>query len=927
MIEVCDPDANISDLKRLIKLNTGHEIKLTKNQICQVYDDIKSDRLPLPPLILSSDKTYLTDKKSPLKPRDYDVLFDSTSKKSDLKRIAHKVGFKPTGLTTKNQIIDSIGKRLRYMNVYEPIKIGRKASLRREKNTFNNVSTNNFNTNTNNLNTNTNTNNLNTNTNNFNTNTNTNNLNTNTNNKPNNKIFTKSNTQANISVPRGSVFRNKPKFLQNKKVQNFIVSNKFVGSKSGYVFKTGNRGTGYYLNSGSVKTFGPSIPSVANVKPEPGFKFPSKLFNRNVKPTFITNNKKNTSNVGTGTNNKKNTSNEGTGTNNKKNTSNVGTGTNNMNTIRKNREADLLKMPNVDISYLKSYLGSNSVMNVNKNNLKNKVNKDRLIRNLRNTLSPPFYGKSSVKYVDPNSYENIKNIIENKISSKNSDKLLRKLSLNAKVSKEYVKKFADGTPYMSVSLNSLKIKRNKDLEVYKLNTADKKTIFGFNKKVNTTTMKFIPNSEYNKRLETAKLELERKREEAAKKKKNNNNQPVPNKKNNNNQPTPNKKNNNNNQPTPNKKNNNQPVPNKQLNIEANRQARNQNEKNFNASAELNKQLNIESNRQARNQNEKNFNASAELNKQLNIESNRQARNQNEKNFNASAELNKQLNTEATRQKNEANQKRRNEREKEKKNLLPLLNKLSSKKRKMYLTQINKPNTNLRPLRALINANISFEKKQGEVLNKTRKHVAKFRGIIGDWKPVINDAKTIKELNTINTNLNRRIELRGEINMSKMSPKEKKEMGNMLMRYKSNSKQVRRNFEKILNNIENKKISNVTKPLVGGIINNMITKNKAASKIQAGFRGKKGRNTTKRMKFEKNTNISEVFNIQEPPNSNLIGFFDRGSAISTINRLKKISSSQKTIFKGRIGKAKTKTELENIKREATRSDEAMKKVIK
>ena len=904
MIEVCDPDANISDLKRLIKLNTGHEIKLTKNQICQVYDDIKSDRLPLPPLILSSDKTYLTDKKSPLKPRDYDVLFDSTSKKSDLKRIAHKVGFKPTGLTTKNQIIDSIGKRLRYMNVYEPIKIGRKASLRREKNTFNNVSTNNFNTNTNNLNTNTNTNNLNTNTNNFNTNTNTNNLNTNTNNKPNNKIFTKSNTQANISVPRGSVFRNKPKFLQNKKVQNFIVSNKFVGSKSGYVFKTGNRGTGYYLNSGSVKTFGPSIPSVANVKPEPGFKFPSKLFNRNAKPTFITNNKKNTSNVrtgtnnkkntsnvGTGTNNKKNTSNEGTGTNNKKNTSNVGTGTNNMNTIRKNREADLLKMPNVDISYLKSYLGSNSVMNVNKNNLKNKVNKDRLIRNLRNTLSPPFYGKSSVKYVDPNSYENIKNIIENKISSKNSDKLLRKLSLNAKVSKEYVKKFADGTPYMSVSLNSLKIKRNKDLEVYKLNTADKKTIFGFNKKVNTTTMKFIPNSEYNKRLETAKLELERKREEAAKKKKNNNNQPVPNKKNNNNQPTPNKKNN----------NNNQPVPNKQLNIEANRQARNQNEKNFNASAELNKQLNIESNRQARNQ--------------------------NEKNFNASAELNKQLNTEATRQKNEANQKRRNEREKEKKNLLPLLNKLSSKKRKMYLTQINKPNTNLRPLRALINANISFEKKQGEVLNKTRKHVAKFRGIIGDWKPVINDAKTIKELNTINTNLNRRIELRGEINMSKMSPKEKKEMGNMLMRYKSNSKQVRRNFEKILNNIENKKISNVTKPLVGGIINNMITKNKAASKIQAGFRGKKGRNTTKRMKFEKNTNISEVFNIQEPPNSNLIGFFDRGSAISTINRLKKISSSQKTIFKGRIGKAKTKTELENIKREATRSDEAMKKVIK
>jgi hypothetical protein len=117
MIEVCDPDANISDLKRLIKLNTGHEIKLTKSEICQVYDDIKAGKLPLPPLIMSSDKTYLVDKKSPLKPNDYETLFSSSSKRSDIKRVARKVGLKQVEQMTKSQMIDSIGKRLRYMRV------------------------------------------------------------------------------------------------------------------------------------------------------------------------------------------------------------------------------------------------------------------------------------------------------------------------------------------------------------------------------------------------------------------------------------------------------------------------------------------------------------------------------------------------------------------------------------------------------------------------------------------------------------------------------------------------------------------------------------------------------------------------------------------------------------------------------------------
>ena len=77
MIEVCDPDADLEVLQKLIKMNTGQDIKLTKKQTCQVYDDIKAGKLPLQPLIMSSNKTYLIDKKSPLNTADYETLFDS----------------------------------------------------------------------------------------------------------------------------------------------------------------------------------------------------------------------------------------------------------------------------------------------------------------------------------------------------------------------------------------------------------------------------------------------------------------------------------------------------------------------------------------------------------------------------------------------------------------------------------------------------------------------------------------------------------------------------------------------------------------------------------------------------------------------------------------------------------------------------------
>src|SRR5210317_701910 len=137
-MDACDPDADIENLRKLIKLNTGVDIKLTKKEICEAYQDIQDDKLPLPPMVMNSTRTYLVDKKSPLKPNDYEQLFDATTKRADLKRIARKVDLKNVDQMTKSQIVDAIGKRLRYMKVHEPVKFARRrrvVSVNRNVNT------------------------------------------------------------------------------------------------------------------------------------------------------------------------------------------------------------------------------------------------------------------------------------------------------------------------------------------------------------------------------------------------------------------------------------------------------------------------------------------------------------------------------------------------------------------------------------------------------------------------------------------------------------------------------------------------------------------------------------------------------------------------------------------------------------------------
>ena len=124
-MDACDPGIDYKNLKTLIKQNTGHDLKLTRKQICEVYATTQDGKLPLPPLILSSDRTFMLDRKSPLTRMDFDKLFNSTTKVSSIRRIAKKVGVARHADTklTKAQLIGIIGRRLHSMNILEPIKL------------------------------------------------------------------------------------------------------------------------------------------------------------------------------------------------------------------------------------------------------------------------------------------------------------------------------------------------------------------------------------------------------------------------------------------------------------------------------------------------------------------------------------------------------------------------------------------------------------------------------------------------------------------------------------------------------------------------------------------------------------------------------------------------------------------------------------
>ena len=289
-MDACDPGLDISNLRTLIKQNAGIDLKLSKNQICDVYSLVQGGKLPLPPLILSKDGSYLVDAKSPLTRKDFDTLFSSTSKVSEIRRIAKKVGVvrHADKRLTKQQLIDIIGRRLHSMNVHEPVKLRSVQKKQIEKNAFNNnvnlvnnLNVNRLNNNLNNVNR------LNNNVNRVNNNLNRiNNVNriNNSVNRVNNNLNRINNVnRVNNSVNRVNTVNNlnskikkneKPPFLNGGNIKTStnnipksnikaftskktkrpaflnksFIQTKTIKPKNGYIFKKGNKGLGMYEN-------------------------------------------------------------------------------------------------------------------------------------------------------------------------------------------------------------------------------------------------------------------------------------------------------------------------------------------------------------------------------------------------------------------------------------------------------------------------------------------------------------------------------------------------------------------------------------------------------------------------------------------------------------------------------------------------------
>merc|ERR1712159_906676 len=143
---------NVRNLKRLVKQNTGLELNLTREQICDAYSSIQDGKLPLPPMVLSKDGKYMLDRKSPLTGNDFEILFGSDSTVAQLKRVARKAGLASYKDMTKAEMIEAIESILESKNIREPIRLHvsaqratRKVSVNNNNNYTSNLNVNNVN--------------------------------------------------------------------------------------------------------------------------------------------------------------------------------------------------------------------------------------------------------------------------------------------------------------------------------------------------------------------------------------------------------------------------------------------------------------------------------------------------------------------------------------------------------------------------------------------------------------------------------------------------------------------------------------------------------------------------------------------------------------------------------------------------------------
>ena len=934
MIDACDPDADLNTLRKLIKLNTGENIKLTKTEICQVYENIQDGKLPLPPLILDEKKTYLTDRKSPLSVTDYERLFDSSTKLGEIKKLARKVKLEDIEKKTKSDLIEAIGKRLRHLKVIEPVKLSSKRVITKKTNApvleNENVSdlnsAMNFNENRNNLNENLRSNGKNNlNKNNFNRNNlnrnnfNRNNLNRNNFNRnrdkkgvrfPDESIFKsqpkpdflkRSGSSSNSRQSRiGNVFkRNTPNFLKRKVPlggdTNFIEANKFNGSKipKGFVFKTGNKGLGYYryyMNVPFPRGQGPLPLKPLPLKPVTPVGPNKKTNINNKKPNTKNNNKKPNNKVVNNVvnnlvNNVVNTNNQARRNEENRKKADEKEAKEESKRVA-NIERNLLNLTKVDRKYLIAFKGNESINDVNKNAFLNKVVKDTNIRNLRNKVNPPFMFTRRITFVNPVNYNATKKELENKLTEKMADeansKLLNELSTNV-ISQTYVKAFANGQPLKTVNKQALTNKFTKDLELR--NTLEQGNPSAFFKR----KVVYIKPENYNAKLKNAKEivegkeKLKRMREESEKEETR--------------------------QDTPPKNN----VPRGSRGYMNSFNKIRQDKKNSNAVKVNNTVATNNNNGKAKTNKPNVFEKKRPMNKiNENPNEEKKAVNENKnnnKNFNASAELNRQLNIKGK----ELNKAKKNNNNLSKK-FEPVYNNNSNSNSNSN----NKPIVGKKPgLKATlkISNNPLFEK------NKKKPPMNKINENPNEEKKAVNE-NTKKKLRR--DNVKRQIE--------RVKGITKNDVDELMKMWNKSKNQSDMGVWKIINQaskrVQDKERENAVKGLVGGAINKVV-KNRERENAVKGLVGGAINKVLKNKNNNKNFNASAELNKQlnikgkelnkenknrkrEKPTLRLGGRAaenrpkptdeNKKRFVSAINTLKKLPQNKKTAFKGQLDAA-------------------------
>ena len=139
-MDVCDPDAKTKNIRKLIKLHTGRTVDVPRERMCDITREADKGNLPMPPLVLTRDKRFLLDPKSPLTQKDYETLYKSNVTSAVVKRLAKKVGLVNTDKTI-SELKDAIGRRLASTSVREPILLPgtRMVSTSRSPNLFANT--------------------------------------------------------------------------------------------------------------------------------------------------------------------------------------------------------------------------------------------------------------------------------------------------------------------------------------------------------------------------------------------------------------------------------------------------------------------------------------------------------------------------------------------------------------------------------------------------------------------------------------------------------------------------------------------------------------------------------------------------------------------------------------------------------------------